>query len=195
MLAVGVTSTTREGRTPSPRKWLRQVPIPSGGEDLWSIRPPYLSCPPEAADCPIYRPRESCLVDAWELTTYCEGASSYLVDSMALYFVVKLCLLVFCGEPRSRLRARSRIRALLAWGCHTVLVDTMPVMEKASCRMHQFHCFWWRWERPLSQISREEPSSGEAEVHPRLRSSLVLRSDDACHSRRSGLSRDSWGSR
>jgi hypothetical protein len=78
---------------------------------------------------------------------------------------------------------------------HTVVIGTVPVMGKRLLWDALAPLFFMTLGSPLPQISREEPISGEAEVRPRLRPSLVFRLDDVCHIQQSGLPRYSRGSR
>jgi hypothetical protein len=55
---------------------------------------------------------------------------------------------------------------------HTVMVGIVPVIGKRLLREVSVPLFVITLGSPLSQISREESSSGEAEVRPRLRPSL-----------------------
>jgi hypothetical protein len=77
------------------------------------------------------------------------------------------------------------------------VVGIVLVMGKIFSREVSAPLFFMTLGSPLSQISREESSSGEAEAEARsrLQPSLVWRLDDARHSLRSGPPRDSWGSR
>jgi hypothetical protein len=76
---------------------------------------------------------------------------------------------------------------------HTVVVDTVPVMGKSFLWDASVLLFLMTLGMSSVTDIEEEPCSGEAEVRPRLRPSLVLRFDGMCHSRWSGLPWDSRG--